>query len=249
MILYYSGTGNSKYVADKIASCLNDKSLNLFERIRNKDYSEIYSEKAFVVVCPTYGWQIPHLLRDYFLNIKLSGSEKIYFVMTCGEDIGNAGKYIMNLCDKIKLNYMGCAEIVMPENYIALFNAPETNEAILIIHKAENSIQSIVSDISNNKQLNNKKISLIDKGKSCIINPLFYTFVVKDKKFTVNESCISCGKCAEHCIMNNISMKDKKPHWNHNCTHCMSCICGCPVSAIEYGKASVGKPRYQCPIK
>ena len=24
-------------------------------------------------------------------------------------------------------------------------------------------------------------------------------------------------------------------------------ICGCPVSAIEYGHKSQGKPRYQCP--
>ena len=27
----------------------------------------------------------------------------------------------------------------------------------------------------------------------------------------------------------------------------MACICGCPVSAIEYGRKSQGKPRYQCP--
>lgn len=26
-----------------------------------------------------------------------------------------------------------------------------------------------------------------------------------------------------------------------------NCICGCPTAAIEYGKASKGKPRYQCP--
>nr|WP_264291386.1 MULTISPECIES: hypothetical protein [unclassified Dorea] len=28
------------------------------------------------------------------------------------------------------------------------------------------------------------------------------------------------------------------------CTHCMACICYCPAEAIEYGKKSVGKPRY-----
>ena len=29
-----------------------------------------------------------------------------------------------------------------------------------------------------------------------------------------------------------------------NCTHCMACICYCPAEAIEYGKKSLGKPRY-----
>lgn len=28
------------------------------------------------------------------------------------------------------------------------------------------------------------------------------------------------------------------------CMHCMACICSCPVDAIEYGKKSVGQPRY-----
>ena len=35
-----------------------------------------------------------------------------------------------------------------------------------------------------------------------------------------------------------------KPAWSKKCTHCMACICYCPTKAIEYGKKSVGKPRY-----
>ena len=33
----------------------------------------------------------------------------------------------------------------------------------------------------------------------------------------------------------------------NQCTHCMACICRCPSEAIEYGKHSIGKPRYVCP--
>ena len=44
--------------------------------------------------------------------------------------------------------------------------------------------------------------------------------------------------------MNNVALKDGKPVWGKVCTHCMACICYCPVSAIEYGKKSVGQPRY-----
>jgi len=51
----------------------------------------------------------------------------------------------------------------------------------------------------------------------------------------------------EACPLNNIRLNDSKPVWSKNCTHCMACICGCPSEAIEYGKRSRGKPRYQCP--
>ena len=42
----------------------------------------------------------------------------------------------------------------------------------------------------------------------------------------------------------NITLKNKKPVWGKHCTHCMACICYCPAEAIEYGRKSVGKPRY-----
>ena len=40
------------------------------------------------------------------------------------------------------------------------------------------------------------------------------------------------------------NIKDNKPIWGKDCTHCMACICYCPVEAIEYGKKSVNKFRY-----
>lgn len=46
----------------------------------------------------------------------LIGSKDIYFIMTCGGSIGNAGKYLKSLSSKMKLNYLGCYELVMPEN-------------------------------------------------------------------------------------------------------------------------------------
>ena len=46
------------------------------------------------------------------------------------------------------------------------------------------------------------------------------------------------------CIIDSYGHYLIKPVWDKNCTHCMACICYCPVEAIEYGKKSVGKPRY-----
>lgn len=67
------------------------------------------------------------------------------------------------------------------------------------------------------------------------------------KKFAVSDECVSCGKCASVCPLNNIVLTDGKPVWGADCTHCMACINSCAKKAIEYGKASVGKPRYHCP--
>ena len=71
---------------------------------------------------------------------------------------------------------------------------------------------------------------------------------VKAKPFYTTDACVACGKCAELCVLNNITLNaDEKPVWGDNCTHCMACICNCPAEAIEYGKKSQGKPRYKGP--
>ena len=77
-----------------------------------------------------------------------------------------------------------------------------------------------------------------------LVNPLFYTFYVKANAFAAGDACTGCGRCAVRCPMNNITLRGGRPVWGKACTHCMACICYCPTSAIEYGKKSLGKPRY-----
>lgn len=249
MILYFSGTGNSEYVAKRIAQETGDECLNLFDRLKNSNYNEISSSCPFVIVAPTYGWRIPRLLSDWLINTNLTGSKDIYFVMTCGGEIGNASKYLEKLCTEKKLNFKGCGEIVMPENYIAMFGAPEKKEALEIIDKSEPVIDETARHIAKGENLANKKAGIIDKLKSGIVNDMYYPVCLHAKKFTVDDKCISCGKCEKGCVLSNIKIVDGRPVWGDNCTHCMACICKCPVGAIEYGNKSIGKPRYTCPKK
>ena len=50
MILYFSATGNSGYVAKRIADGLGDERLDLFDRIRDEDFSPITSKTPLVLV-------------------------------------------------------------------------------------------------------------------------------------------------------------------------------------------------------
>lgn len=81
------------------------------------------------------------------------------------------------------------------------------------------------------------------------MNTLFYRFNMQPKKFTVSDVCVSCGKCEKVCPLGNIRMENGRPVWGEHCTHCMACISGCPAEAIEYGKSTRGKARYQCPAE
>ena len=244
MILYFSGTGNSNYVAKRIADAPGDALVNLNDRIKASDTSSVETGERVIIVTPTYAWRIPRVVRDWLLKTELHGAKNVWFVMTCGSEIGNANKYNRDLCAEKAISCMGTAQIVMPENYIAMFSAPQADEARQIVAQAEPSIDRAIAAIQANQPFAPTRNNLYDRFMSGPVNPIFYRFFVKANAFTVSDACISCGQCAKRCPMNNVTLKDGKPVWGKACTHCMACICYCPVSAIEYGKKSVGQPRY-----
>ena len=244
MILYFSGTGNSNYVAKRIADALGDEILNLNDRIKSGDTSSVETGERVIIVTPTYAWRIPRIVRDWLRKTELRGAKQAWFVMTCGSEIGNADKYNRELCAEKAISCMGTVQIVMPENYIAMFSAPQADEAREIVAKTEPNIDCVIASIQSNQPFAPTRNNLYDRFMSGPVNPIFYKFFVKADAFTVSDTCIGCGQCAKRCPMNNVTLKDGKPVWGRNCTHCMACICYCPVSAIEYGKKSVGQPRY-----
>ena len=107
MVLWFSGTGNSKYVAQRIAHAFNQEIISIFDRIKNEDYTAVHSDDELIFVVPTYSWRIPRVVEKWIENTQFSGNNSAYFVMTCGGDIGNSEKYIKKLCDKKGFEYMG----------------------------------------------------------------------------------------------------------------------------------------------
>ena len=244
MILYFSGTGNSRYVAQRIAEALGDELLSMNDRIKAGDTLPVASGERLVIVTPTYAWRIPRIVRDWLAETGFPGGGQAWFVMTCGSEIGNAAKYNRTLCREKQLTYMGTAQITMPENYIAMFNAPQAEEARQIVARAEPDIDRVISAIKTGQKFALPRNNLYDRFMSGPVNPIFYSFFVKANAFTAGDACTGCGQCARLCPMNNIVIQNRKPVWGGDCTHCMACICYCPTEAIEYGKKSLGKPRY-----
>ena len=133
MVLYFTGTGNSRHIAERITHALNDTLISLNDRIKSGDITPLAVNGRLVLVMPTYAWRIPRIVRDHLLRTELRGARETWFVMDCGSEIGNAAKYNRALCREKGLVYMGTAQIVMPENFIAMFNAPTVEEARRIV--------------------------------------------------------------------------------------------------------------------
>lgn len=141
MILYFSGTGNSRYVAKRLGEALQDEVVSMNDYLRSGRQGAFQSETPYVFVTPTYAWRMPRVVRAFLARAELSGSRDAYFVLTCGGAVGNAAADVAQLCVEKGLHFCGLQPVVMPDNYLVMFPVPAPDEAARIVRAAAPAIR------------------------------------------------------------------------------------------------------------
>ena len=268
MIFYFSGTGNTKWVAGQIAQAIGEELLYIPDLIRKGQYEHTCHVGERIGFCfPTHGWQPPRIVREFIRRLRLnrppqgsSDSEGEIFcwaLTTCGDNMGEA-MTILNkeLASNLHLRGAGGqplqAEtqfaVIMPESYVCLpFMKTDSEEKeAMKIELATLQMPHIIQMIDERRS----GIMELEKGAtprlySYVIGGYFNKRMITDKKFTVDEDvCTKCGKCSRVCPVDNI--KGTPPAWIHNgrCTSCLACYHYCPVHAINFGKITRKREQY-----
>lgn len=234
MIYYFSGTGNSRWIAEELASITNDIAFNIMD----SSISRLIEGHTIGIVFPVYAWGPPEVVLDFVK--KLDGKPTFTFaVSTCGEEAG----YSMEKLNEI-LQLDSMYSISMPNNYFIGSDLESDKTVRSKISKAKESLQSISSEIMNKESINHINKGKFPWVKSNIINYAFNKFARSTKSFYATDQCTSCQICVRNCPTETISLINDKPHWGERCFHCTACINLCPEEAIQYGKGTLKRKRY-----
>ena len=255
MIFYFSGCGNSKHVAETLSAGLDDHLTFIPEAAREGRYEYTLAEnESLGFVFPIYSWAPPKLVLDFIEKLKLkvgpsTGSGTLpylYFACTCGDNCGLTEKVFRKAVEEKGWSLSACFSVQMPETYIGMagFKLDTEENAQRKIDRADDLLMRNIPRLINKERFSEMVVGGLAWLKTYVVNPGFNRSATDDSKYISTDACIHCGKCVEACPLNNITLENGRPLWHGHCTMCMGCYHHCPVNAIQYGKATVGKGQY-----
>ncbi len=231
MIVYFSGTGNSKYVAQRIAEAIGDEAVTI-EGL-NPDMSLSDSE-VFGIVTPTHWWELPFLMRQFLERLTLSGAGYTFLVATYGTTPGCCGEDARRILRRRGISLSASFGVKMPDTWTPMFDLTDAAKVAKMNEEAEKYIDAAIEQIRT-KITGNHTSGRLPYAVRLFSDPLLNA-ERKTKNFYVEEQCIGCGLCAGKCPVQAIEIRDKRPVWvKDECALCFRCLHHCPKFAIQYG--------------
>lgn len=247
MIFYYSGCGNSRFIATSIAEALDEKLVFIPEAQRDGVFEYNISENEMVgFVYPVYSWRPPHLVDEFVGKLVVNGKPSyVWTAVTCGDIVGETEKiFRKELSDRgLELDAAFCFK--MPNTYVNMMGMTVDSEDVAKekISAAKAKLPEVIESIRQHVKCSDMIKGRLPRFKSNVIGRSFYKWA-SDKPFFSTGDCISCGICVKVCPLRNITLVDGRPVWHGNCNTCDACYHHCPKNAVQYGKRTTGKGQY-----
>lgn len=244
MIFYFSGTGNSRYVAERVAEATGDTLISITkDEMYNNPKYVLQDEEKLGFVFPIYWWGMPSLVEEFIekMNIQVKNDNYIYGISTYGLESHNGLKDLEKILLEKHICLHAVFEVKMVDNYVVGYDIADEKKQEKICKAAQETIEHIICDI------NNKKTIKITDLIGTTIKPFVHSFYKRtDHKnnFYTTDACTGCGLCVKNCPCKVIKMEQDRPMWKENCSFCLKCIHSCPARALQYGKGTEKRSRY-----
>lgn len=112
MLFYFTGTGNSLYIAKQI-----ETSPVSIPQVIHKE-NQVYFADSIGIVAPVYGHEVPQLVKD-FLKKATFHTDYFYMILTYGNRHGGAAELAQKLCEEcglpVKMSQLKSRVEITPE--------------------------------------------------------------------------------------------------------------------------------------
>lgn len=260
MVIYFTGTGNSRMVAGELhrryfPEDTPERKLYALDGDRllhpARQLLEVADGGLVIWVFPVYSWGVPPVVLRFIDKVRFKGAEKArhYMVCTCGDDVGRTDDQWRKHLGRRGWTPRGAFSVEMPNTYVCMkgYDVDPADVAARKLADMPQRLEEITKAIDRGFAGSDLVRGSWAWWKTNLVYGLFRAFKMSPAPFHADpERCTACGLCARGCPMLNIKMADRRPQWGPACAMCLRCYHHCPANAIAYGNETRGKGQY-CP--
>jgi ferredoxin/flavodoxin len=246
-IIYFSGTGNTAYIASYIEKQLKSRGVEvLCLALENTRPEENIKADVLYFGFPIYACEMPLFVKEYIKQLPEGQGTKIRLFCTKAYFSGKAMIKAAQLFKQKGYQVLSWYERKMPGSDGLAFLKKEGRAAKKLIANFSPDPGDLDCWLANQEEFDIPE-QIYDPAGALFGWLLEAAMAGIKKKYHADDRCISCGLCARICPPGNIALKDGKVIFSNKCILCMRCIHQCPVEAIQIGKLTSGKFRYKGP--
>ena len=241
MILYFSATGNCRYVAGRLAG--EGEVLSIADCVREGRFA--FADESIGIVSPTYFWGLPSIVKE-FLEKAAFRTDYLYFVATYGTTPGAVGALANEAIRGRGID--ACYAVRMVDTWTPIFDLSTPEKAAKFTKHTESELDGILQSIRErrtNRHMRHRTPVVFTK---LFAGPHYDRRVRRTANLHVESSCIGCGLCARKCPVQAIELREQRPVWvRDKCVMCLGCLHRCPKFAIQYKNRTQRHGQYRNP--
>jgi len=244
LTIYFSGTGNTKYIAERFSEKMNARCLSIEADV---SFPEIIASNDIIALCyPIYGSRAPLIMREFVAAhmAALKGKKLVIFVTQVAFS-GDGARALTDLFPKGHADVIYAEHFLMPNNVCNFALVPRTGEKTTRkkLDAAGKKLERIRRDIAQGV-VKRRGFSMASRllglaqgipwqgdSKNAFAEKGSMEYRAKHG-VRIDGDCTACGLCVKACPMKNLERCEGKVAHKNNCTMCYRCVNLCPQRAI-----------------